>query len=132
MKTNIKSTASVFAGMATIVFLSVITDALLQQAGFYRAPGQGENNAAMLALALAYRSIYGVLGGYVTAITAPVNPMNHALILGLIGTAVSFIGVFVGWNLSGHWYPLALVISALPSVWLGARLKAGKQISGTW
>jgi hypothetical protein len=33
-------------------------------------------------LALVYRTVYGILGGYVTARLAPRAPMRHALILG--------------------------------------------------
>jgi hypothetical protein len=47
-----------------------------------RAPGAN-------ALALAYRIIYSVLGGYITAKLAPQNPVKHAVILGSIGLAIS-------------------------------------------
>jgi hypothetical protein len=33
------------------------------------------------------------------------------------------IGVVVGWNLSAHWYPIALVVGALPCSWLGGKLR---------
>ena len=67
--------------------------------------------------------IYAVAGGYVTAWLAPKNPMRHVIILGCIGIVLGSIGVVVAWNLSAHWYPLALVITALPCTWLGGKLK---------
>ncbi len=50
--------------------------------------------------------------------------MSHALILGLIGTALSAAGAIAasGMNLGPSWYPIALVISALPCAWLGGLL----------
>jgi len=55
-----------------------------------------------------------VAGGYVTAALAPNNPMRH-------------VGVFVAWHLSRHWYPIALVVTALPCTWLGGKLKRNNQ-----
>jgi hypothetical protein len=53
--------------------------------------------------------------------------MQHALLGGAIGLVVSAIGTAVSWNqmpsLGPHWYPLALVITALPCAWLGGRLR---------
>ena len=77
----------------------------------------------MLALALFYRTVYTVAGGYVTAKLAPQNPMKHVMILGVIGTLAGIGGIVAGWNLSQHWYPIALAVLAYPSVCLGGKLK---------
>jgi hypothetical protein len=42
--------------------------------------------------------IYGVAGGYITARFAPNRPMLHALVLGVLGLAVSIVGTVVTWN----------------------------------
>jgi len=68
----------------------------------------------MLAFALAYRILYTILGGYITATLAPQNPMKHVWILAAIGQLGGIAGVIGGWNLSAHWYPLALAVSAIP------------------
>jgi di/tricarboxylate transporter len=81
----------------------------------------------MLMLALIYRCIYAVAGGYITATLAPNKPMLHAIILGVIGIVASAFGAIAAWNLSAHWYPIALVITALPCTWLGGKLKTKKQ-----
>jgi hypothetical protein len=52
--------------------------------------------------------------------------MRHAIILGLVGIAAGSVGVVVGWDLSPHWYPIALVIGALPCTWLGGKCKASR------
>jgi hypothetical protein len=80
----------------------------------------------MLMLALAYRMIFTVAGGAITAALAPKNPMKHVMILGIIGTVGGIGGIFAGWNLSDHWYPIALAVTAFPCVWLGGKLKTSK------
>lgn len=57
------------------------------------------------------------------AVLALRRPMRHAIILGIIGTALGTIGVFIAWDLSPHWYPIALAVTAIPSTWLGGKLK---------
>ena len=49
--------------------------------------------------------------------------MKHALVLGALGGTVALIGVIATWNknLGPHWYPIMLVVLALPQSWLGAR-----------
>ncbi len=77
--------------------------------------------------ALAYRSVYAVLGSYITARLAPNNPMKHAMLLGVIGVVLSMAGLVSTWNAGPaygpRWYPIALVVSALPCAWIGARLR---------
>ena len=43
-------------------------------------------------LATAYRIIYGIAGGYVTARLAPDRLVRHAVILGVIGLVMSIAG----------------------------------------
>jgi hypothetical protein len=53
--------------------------------------------------------------------------MQHALALGVVGLLLSIVGAVVTWNgepaFGPHWYPLALVVTALPSAWLGGKLR---------
>ncbi len=122
-KSIFKSIGAVLAGFIAVVVLSVATDFALEALGIFPPPGQGLFIAWMLMLALIYRSIYAVAGGYVTAMVAPNRPMRHAIILGIIGLVVSIFGAIVAWDRSAHWYPLALIITALPCTWLGGKLK---------
>ncbi len=50
--------------------------------------------------------------------------MRHALIGGCIGILLGILGAAVTWNrnLGPRWYPVALIILALPQSWVGARL----------
>jgi hypothetical protein len=75
-------------------------------------------------VATAYRVVIGVAGAWITAWLAPSDPMRHALILGVVGTALALLGVIISWNagLGPRWYPIALVVFALPQCWLGGRI----------
>ncbi len=118
-----KSVLAVFAGFITVVILSVGTDFILETLGIFPPPGKGLFVTWMLLLALIYRSIYTIAGGYVAAMIAPNRTMRHVIILGIIGTVAGTIGVVVGWNMSAHWYPIALAVTAFPLTWLGGKLK---------
>ncbi len=66
-----------------------------------------------------------VLGSYIAARLAPRNPMRHALILGAIGFVLSLAGAIatIPMDLGPAWYPIALVVTALPCTWLGGALQ---------
>src|SRR5882757_4335898 len=116
-----KSIWAVFAGILVNVILSTATDYVLELAGIFPPASGGLFITWMLALALGYRMIYAVLGGYATAWLAPQNPMKHVWILAYIGIALGCLGVVVGWNLSQHWYPIALAVTAIPCTLLGGK-----------
>jgi uncharacterized BrkB/YihY/UPF0761 family membrane protein len=120
----LRSFGAIIAGILVIVVLSVGTDAILEKTGVYPSR-QVVYSTWMLAVALVYRSIYAIVGGYFTALLAPDKPLKHAIMLGGIGTVISILGVIAGWDLSAHWYPVGLVITALPCSWLGGKLRAG-------
>ena len=114
------------AGFVVVLILSIGTDKALSVAGIFPTNGQ-VMSSGLFALATVYRTIYGVLGSYVTALLAPNRPMRHSLIGGAIGLVLSIVGAVVTWNhvpsLGPHWYPVALIITALPGAWLGAKLR---------
>lgn len=114
------------AGALAGIVLSIGTDMLLRAAGIFPALGQPMSDSHFL-FATAYRTVYGVVGAYITAWLAPARPMLHALILGILGLAASTVGAIVTWNsvpsLGPHWYPLALIALAVPPAWLGGKLR---------
>jgi hypothetical protein len=113
----------VLAGFVAIVALSLGTDQVFHSLGVYPPWGQRMSDELFL-LATAYRLIYNVAGCYLAARLAPRNPMRHALILGGIGFVLSLAGAIasIPMDLGPMWYPLALVVSALPCAWLGGAL----------
>ena len=113
------------AGFFATFILSVGTDLLLHAAGVYPPWGQPMSNA-LFVLATAYRAIYTVAGGYITARLASNKPMGYVLTLGVIGLLAAIAGTVATWNkgpeFGPKWYPLALVVLAIPCVWLGGKL----------
>lgn len=113
-----RSVVAILAGLAAVVVLSEGTDKVLAALGVFPPMG----TTPMLIAATVYRSAYVVVGGYLAARLAPEQPMLHAIILGMIGFAVALFGCIVMWHAGNHWYPIALVITALPCTWLGGKL----------
>lgn len=119
-----QSIGALFAGFVANVALSLGTDLGLHAIGLFPALGQ-PMAVNLLAIATAYRTLYGIVSSYIVARLAPNRPMGHALTGGAIGLALSGAGAIATWN-SGfgpHWYPLALVAGALPTAWLGGKLR---------
>ncbi|MES1262649.1 MAG: hypothetical protein ABUS49_13025 [Acidobacteriota bacterium] len=111
-----RSMGAVLAGFLAVVILSIGTDVLLPR----------PMSDTLFLMATLYRTLYGVAGGYMTARLAPDRPLRHALAGGLVGLALSVLGAVATWNegpdFGPHWYPLALVVLALPSAWAGGKL----------
>ena len=119
-----RSVGAVLAGIVAVVVLSVGTDEILHLAQVY--PPWGQRMAdGLFGLATAYRIVYGIAGGYLTARLAPSAPLRHAVILGLIGLVPGLLGVMVAIakpELGPLWYPVALAVTGLPCAWLGGVL----------
>jgi hypothetical protein len=118
---NVRSIVAVLAGVFTVVVLSVGTDQVMHDLGIFPPKDEVMRDTSDNLLALAYRSVYAVLGGYVAARLAPSAPMRHALILGGIGVVPGIVGVVATtqMDLGPMWYPVALVITTLPCACLG-------------
>jgi hypothetical protein len=119
------SAAALLAGFVTVVILSLATDVMLRAIRLFPPLGQPMSTALFL-LATAYRTAFGIAGSYVTARFAPDRPMQHALIGGLVGLVLSTAGAVATWdrpNLGPHWYPLALIATAMPCAWFGGKLR---------
>ena len=120
-----RSVWAVVAGIVAGVALTLGTDVVLHAVGVYPLWGQPVSSGPLV-LATAYRAVFGVVAAYVTARLAPYRPMAHALAGGFVGLIVSAVGAFATWNkgpeFGPHWYPVALVVIALPCAWLGGRL----------
>jgi hypothetical protein len=112
---------AVLAGIIVVVALSVATDLALQATIFPELAHKNAPNTLLL-IATAYRTVYGVLGGFVTARLAPNAPMIDATVLGVVGTAAALAGAMSMQGESAAWYPWTLVVLALPQTLLGGYL----------
>lgn len=115
-----RSILALFAGFVVNVVLSLLTDFALQFAGVLHMP----MNDRQSALAAGYRTIYSVIGSYVVARLAPYRPMQHALFGAAMGVVIAAAGAAATWNknLGPHWYPVVLILTALPTGWTGAKI----------
>ena len=120
---NRRSVWAVFAGVLGVLVVTTVVDIALHLAGVF-PPMDKPIDDGLAALATSYRVVIGIGAAWLTARLAPKNPMDHALILGAIGFVLAAVGVVVTWNLGlgPRWYPIALVLLALPQSWAGAKL----------
>jgi len=119
-----RSILALLAGFIVNLVLSLGTDFALQAAGILPAIGQHPMNDSQSALAAAYRTLYAVISSYILARLAPDRPMGHALTGAAIGMTLATVGAVVTRNisLSPHSYSIVLIVLALPSGWVGAKL----------
>jgi hypothetical protein len=121
----VRSVGAVLAGFATTALLSIATDAVMHAVGVFPPSGEPMSDA-LFVLATVYRAASTVLGGYITARLAARKPMTHVLALGILGIVAGSAGAIATWDLGPEfgpkWYPILLVVTALPCVWAGGVL----------
>ena len=123
-----RSIRAVVVGALTAIVTTTLIDFVLHAIHVYPPDDQPIDDSLAL-LASSYRLVIGVAAAWLTARLAPNRPMTHALVLGGLGGAVALLGVVATWNVDvgPKWYPISLVILALPEAWLGARLAMTRQ-----
>ncbi len=124
-----RTVGAIVGGLVLGLVLTLGTDAILHAVGFFPPYDQVASSGA-LAVATFYRFVYSVLGSYVGARLAPNRPMWHAMFLGWLNLAASLIGAVITWNRGArfgpHWYPIALIVLALPAAWIGGAVYAAR------
>ena len=128
---NRRSIWAVVAGVLVIILVTTLVDVVLHATGVFTHLNQPINDSLAL-LATSYRIVISVGGAWLTARLAPDRPMKHALILGYVGVVLGLVGAMATWNLGlgPRWYPIALVLLAIPQCWAGGRiyeLQSGKR-----
>jgi hypothetical protein len=110
-------------GVVVIIVVTTLVDVALHLAGVYPGPEKPLSQGLAL-LATSYRILISIGGAWLTARLAPGKPMKHALALGYVGTVLGLIGLAATWGkgLGPTWYPIALVVLAVPQCWAGGRL----------
>lgn len=122
----LRSVGAVLAGIFAGAVLSLGTDVILHAVGVFPPWGQPIGDRPLV-LATVYRAIYEVAGCYIIARLAPRRPMFHALVGGVVGFILSIAGAAATWNggpaYGAHWYPVALIVLALPCAWAGGLIR---------
>jgi len=125
-KNTLKSVAAVVMGALVGILLSTASDAVMRAMGYFPVGRQPMGDGPFAAATL-YRTLYGVVGAYLTARLAPDRPLMHALILGSLGFVASIVGAAAMWGrlpaLGPKWYAIALVVLAIPTAWVGGTLR---------
>jgi hypothetical protein len=117
----LRSIGAVAAGLLTLAVLCVLTDALLVAIHLLPSP-QAQHPYALVSLGVVifYCTVYSLVGGYVTARLAPTRPVAHAVVLGMLGMALSTLGTMNSWQIGNGWNAITLVAEGIPLCWLGA------------
>lgn len=120
---NRKSVWAIVAGVLLILVVTTVVDIVLHMVQVYPPMNQPLDDR-LSALATSYRIVIGVAGAWLTARLAPDRPMRHVLILGAVGTVLGLVGLIATWNsgMGPRWYPMLLVVLALPQSWAGGKL----------
>ena len=131
MKPWVHSVGAVVGGFLVTAVASTAADAIMHATGVFPKSPRNMTDGLFL-LALGYRALFTVAGGFVTARLAPDRPMRHVWILAGIGLAAGVAGIVVyyvigGGQLGPAWYPFSIAIESLPCVWLGGHLQTGSR-----
>ena len=120
-----KNFLAVLAGLVFTVALSTGLDVVMHSTGVFPEEVSGMTSGDWI-VAISYRLVAAIGGGWITARLAPARPMLLAVVLGGIGTFLGLLGFIGAWvaspKLGPLWYPALLVITALPCTWLGGKL----------
>lgn len=121
----LKSIGAVLAGFVATFALSYGTDGILRLIGVLPGALPMYGSELQIITVIIYRTIYNVAGAYIAARLAPNHPMRHALVLGSVGFVLSILVTAVTWNtnLGPAWYSISIIVLALPSAWLGGKLR---------
>ncbi len=120
-KNTFKSIGAVIAGFSSVAVLSIATDFIMGTLGIFPKSDFGVYTQWMLVIALLYRSLFTIIGGYITARLAPTNPMHHVYVLMVFGLLGGVAGAIGGWGYGNHWYPILLAITGPFFVWIGGK-----------
>lgn len=120
--TTLKSIGAILAGFVLTFILSLGTDFALNATGFLKMENFKENSNIVVLGVIVYRFIFNVVGCYLTAKLAPLNPMKHCIIIGIIGTVLSLVASIAMWNEAVPFYNISVILMSIPSAYIGAKL----------
>lgn len=130
----LRSIGAVLAGFVACFVLAIATDVVLVMAHVFPDPAHPElYGDGLYALITLYTAAYSAFGGWLAARLAPARPIAHAVALGVLGFVASSLGAYMNWDkAAGHeWYPIALIIIAIPSCWLGGMIYMKRKPAST-
>lgn len=125
-----RSIAAVLLGLLSVVALSTVADVIMHESGVF-PPWFQPMGGGLWLLALAYRAVFSVFGGYLCARLAPYRPMAHVWMMGLIGSVFGVAGVIATWgrgpDFGPAWYAILVALTGLPGCLIGGLLYARRR-----
>jgi hypothetical protein len=115
----LRSVLAVLAGIAVLTITSFAIEAAVNPLLTKTFP------AALRIVTLVYTMACVAAGGYVTAWLARRAPIRHAVIMGVIESALTIVAML---SLPGHaplWSWVAGIVLTTPAAWLGGFLRVG-------
>jgi hypothetical protein len=122
---------AILAGLVVVVALSLGADEVLHLLNIYTPWGEPMYQPGLNLLALSYRAVFTVIGGYVTAKLATHSPMRHVAIGAGIGLGLGVLGVVAAIAVGGLgpiWYPVAIAVTGPPCTLLGGPLYVRRNV----
>ena len=119
-----RSILAVFVGFVVVILTSLVADQILHMLGVYPPWGVPMYSVGLNLLALGYRFLFTMLGGWVVARLAPNAPMRHVVVFAAIGLLLGILGNAAAMtrDLGPVWYPVAVAITGPIAAWLGGKL----------
>lgn len=123
------SSGAVLAGLVVVIVLSTAADMVMHATGVFPPSGEPMTDPVQHLLALAYRGLFTVVGGWVTARLAPSAPGKHVLVLAGAGLMLGGLGVAVSLtsDLGPAWYAIAVAVTGPLCTLLGGYLYSRKR-----
>lgn len=119
-----RSILAIALGFLAVVLLSTGTDALLHRLGVFPPPGKDMADGLFL-LALAYRSLYTLFGGWLAARLSSRGDQRDVRILAALGFLAGAAGIVV-WSMTPGlgplWFVLLIPITGVAFTLAGGRL----------
>lgn len=124
----LRSILAIVAGFVFIGVLAFGTDFAMRAAmpSFFGPDGRVDSVPLLLFTQL-YVFVFAVAGCYLAAWIAGRRPMQHAIILGLLGLVFNIFGVVQMWNTAPAWYHVMALLLVMPAAWLGGKLRERQQ-----
>ena len=123
-KETVRMILAVVAGIITAMLLSGVTHELLYLFSNYPAPLKPIFETWPLWIALAYHSIYAVLGTIITARIAKDRAKKAVFILGTKEAIMWLLGTILLWKHAAPWYNITKAILGIPLAMLGGWIYA--------
>lgn len=124
----LRSILAVIAGSVVWMVTALGMDAILMSIWpqWFSAGGRVES-VPLLLFSMSYSLLFGVLGGYVTAVVARRAEVKHALALGILQLLMGIAATIKFWDTAPAWYHIIFLSLLIPAILLGGWLRANRR-----